>query len=172
MSALPCRGPLRAATKSGGLPPDRTLTIAAPARSPLPLEPRLTPYGRVSSRASAASYRNSAARSERTNDRTENHRGAPPAHRDGAAARRDLVRRARDGRARGRDRRGLRARAAEPDSAGLEAPSSRSCGLRRAGLHGRAGTGPANAAIVAVASVAIYAGITRLGRPEARGGSE
>ena len=72
MSALPCRGPLRAATKSGGLPPDRTLTIAAPARSHLPLEPRLTPYGRVSSRASAASYRNSAARSERTNDRTEN----------------------------------------------------------------------------------------------------
>src|SRR5437762_6010357 len=50
----------------------RTLTIAAPARSPLPLEPRLTPYGRVSSRASAASYRNSAAMSERTNDRTEN----------------------------------------------------------------------------------------------------
>src|SRR6266513_3673812 len=48
------------------------LTIAAPARSPLPLEPRLTPYGRVSSRASAASYRNSAAMSERTNDRTEN----------------------------------------------------------------------------------------------------
>src|SRR5437870_5177104 len=72
MSALPCRGPLRAATKSGGLPPDRTLTIAAPARSHLPLEPRLTPYGRVSSRASAASYRNSAAMSERTNDRTEN----------------------------------------------------------------------------------------------------
>src|SRR5256884_3079940 len=41
----------------------RTLTIAAPARSPLPLEPRLTRYGRVSSRASAASYRNSAAMS-------------------------------------------------------------------------------------------------------------
>src|SRR5207245_6921913 len=45
-------------------------------------------------------------------------RRAPPPHRDGAAARRDLVRRARDGRARGRDRRGLRARAAEPDPAG------------------------------------------------------
>src|SRR2546428_3616288 len=130
MSALPCRGPLRAATKSGGLPPDRTLTIAAPARSPLPLEPRLTPYGRVSSRASAASYRNSAARSERTNDRTENHRGAPPAHRDGAAARRDLVRRARDGRARGRDRRGVRARAAEPDPAGPGSVALHSVGGR------------------------------------------
>src|SRR5947207_15945689 len=72
MSALPCRGPLRAATRSRAVPPDRTLTIAAPARSPLPLEPRLTHYGRVSSRASAASYRNSAAMSERTNDRTGN----------------------------------------------------------------------------------------------------